>query len=69
MEVKVSDKELFEELLNRVKLSGIEVNSDSNGCTKFVYNDHVIGEFNYDGYSLLFNLVRLGKVLEKFDYK
>ena len=63
----MTDKELFEEVFNRfVERYNIIVERpyNNNYVVLKLRSGYVIGEFNYDGYNLLYNLDRLCKVFE-----
>lgn len=66
-EETMTDKELFEEVFNRfVERYNIIVERpyNNNYVVLKLRSGYVIGEFNYDGYNLLYNLDRLCKVFE-----
>lgn len=63
----MTDKELFEEVFNRfVERYNVIVERpyNNNYVVLKLRSGYVIGEFNYDGYNLLYNLDRLCKVFE-----
>lgn len=62
----VKDKELFEELVTRIcEQFNVEVERPYNDGYRIfkLRSGYVLGEFNSDGYNLLYNITQLSEVL------
>lgn len=61
----MNDKELFEEILNRIAASQkLEIKRPYNDCYIEIYKNGInLGCLNYEGHNLAFNVYKLGSIL------
>ena len=67
MKLNCKDKELFEELVTRIcEQFNVEVERPYNDGYRIfkLKSGYVLGDFNSDGYNLLYNITQLSEILK-----